>query len=372
MAAAPLQGVIFDLEGTLIFPRKDVGARFAEAFRAEGVVLDAAEATRALARIYRTGVDAVIAPDADRARRAFADLATPAVLDAVLARVDAGMRDPGQWRVAPDAYAALGALRFLGMKLVLLCDRASSDRSFLGALGLTPFFEHTVFCGDSGFFPKPDRRAFAAALRALNLPVGAVLVVGDSVATEIEPALAAGFRACLLGGAPLDAVPGAYHAATLTVLVERVRGEFVAPLERKGFDRPVRNLVADLRGLPRDLNRSSERGMTGTHGIADLLRRARDGEAGAMRGMADLARGALGVEEAGVDTRGILLDAWPTLIVPRLRDKCFPIELDRDALVILCVSPVARNELKFVERALITAVRRLPGCTGVNKIVCRM
>jgi FMN phosphatase YigB (HAD superfamily) len=45
---------------------------------------------------------------------------------------------------------------------------------------------------------KPDARIFAAAAAAVSLPPGACAHVGNSIALDVEPAIAAGMRACLM------------------------------------------------------------------------------------------------------------------------------------------------------------------------------
>lgn len=380
MCAFPIRGVVLDAAGTLVFPKKSVGSQYAEALRAHGVDADAVALEKRFSKTFRAVRAGKPYPDSEDAERAFwravvrgtlADACPPALLDEVFDGLFKKFGTGAAWRVAPDAFAALSALRFLGIRLVLLSNSDRRMRVVLDDLGLAPFFEKIVLSAETGF-PKPDKRAFAAAVNALGLAPGEVLHVGDSREEDAAGALSAGLRACWLTPDKDTLVSGAYRAATLTEVVGLVRGEAVGDNERAGFRRPVRNLIADLRGLPEETTRSVERPMSGTFGITDLLRRARDGDAAALRGVSELARGVIGAEEKDMDARGMLLDSWSSIITPRLRGKCFPVDVDRDALVVLCTTPVARNELKFVERALITAVRRLPGCSGVNKIAYRM
>lgn len=380
--AAPfsIRAVVLDAAGTLVFPKKSVGSQYAEVLRRRGIEADAASLDKRFSKTFKALRAGKPYPDSEDAERAFwrevvrgalAEACPPASFDEVFAELFQRFGTAAAWRVAPDAVAALSALRFLGLRLVLLSNSDRRMRVVLEELGLTAFFDKVILSSETGY-PKPDKRAFAAAVNALRLAPGEVLHVGDSREEDAVGALSAGLRACWLTPDKDGLVSGAYRAGTLTEVVDLVRGEAVGDRERNGFKRPVRNLIADLRGLPEDDSRSQERPMTGTFGIADLLRRARDGDAGALRGVSDLARGVLGAEEAGMDARGMLLDSWSSIITPRLQGKCFPVDVDRDALVVLCTTPVARNELKFVERALITAVRRLPGCSGVNKIAYRM
>ena len=45
---------------------------------------------------------------------------------------------------------------------------------------------------------KPDREIFNAAVRALDVPVSDVLLVGDSLHDDVEAAIAAGLNAVLI------------------------------------------------------------------------------------------------------------------------------------------------------------------------------
>lgn len=376
----PLRAVSLDLTGTLIFPKPSFGSRFAAALRRRGLEADSAAIERRLPGAMRAARAGKPYPDNDDAERALlrdivrgalAGDCPPEAFDTVFDELASELSRGEGWRAAPDALPALDALRFLGLRLVVLSNGGRSMRRVLDDLGLTPHFQKILLSAETGT-PKPDRRAFAAAVRAAGCHPGELLHVGDSPDEDAAGALAAGVRAALLGAGPGVAVPGAHRVATLAEVVALVRDEAVAPLERRTFGRRVRNLVADLRALPEDLSRSQEKPLSATSGIADLLRRAADGDTSALRGVSDLARGAIAAEETGMDARGTLLDAWPTLITPRLRDKCFPVDIERDTLVVLCTSTVARNELKFVERALLAAVRRLPGCSGVNRVAVRL
>ncbi len=376
--STPIRAVSFDLTGTLLFPRPSFGARFAGALRRHGLDADAAALEKRIpgaVRAARAGKAYPDNDDAERAllrdivRRTLADACPAGTLESVTGELAEELATAAAWRLAPDALAAISALRFLGLKVVVLSNAGSAMRRVLDELGLTPLFDKILLSAETGT-PKPDKRAFASAAHAAGCRAGELLHVGDSPDEDAEGAVSAGLRACLLASA--TAIPGAHAASTLTGVVELVRREVVSTHERRTFNRGVRNLVADLRNLPEDFSRAQEKPISATSGIADLLRRASDGDAAALKGVTDLARGVISAEEAGMDARGSLLDSWSTLITPRLRDKCFPVDIERDALVVLCTSPVARNELKFVERALIAAVRRLPGCSGVNRVVVRL
>lgn len=380
MTQSPIRAVVLDAAGTLVFPARPVGESYAEALASRGVDADARTIEKRFLPAFRAARSGKPYPESEAAEKAFwrdvvrrtlAEDCPAPLFDAVFEELFAGFGIPETWRVAPDAHAALSALRFLGLRLALLSNSDRRMRAVLEGHGLASFFDRIFLSSETGR-PKPDARAFDAAVRFFKLPPASVMHVGDSRGEDAEGAVAAGMRACWLTDKADAMVPGAHRVSSLTAMVELIRAESVDANARREFGRPVRNLIADFRGLPRETSRSPERGLSSVGDVADILRRAREGDTSALQAVSKLARGAIGAEEAGMDARGVLLDSWSRIIPPRLRGKCHPVDLDRDALVVFCVTPVARNELKFVERAIVAAVRGLTGCSGVNRIVCRM
>jgi putative hydrolase of the HAD superfamily len=63
--------------------------------------------------------------------------------------------------------------------------------------GARGFFATTIYSMDVGH-AKPRPEIFAAAVRALGIPAGEILHVGDNERTDVRGALAAGFRAIRL------------------------------------------------------------------------------------------------------------------------------------------------------------------------------
>ena len=380
MSHAPIRAVVLDAAGTLVFPARPVGETYADALRSRGFPAEAAILEKRFPAAFRAARAVVPNPGNEAEEKRFwrevvrntlGDACPAASFEPVFDELFARFGEGDAWRAGPDAHAALSALRFLGLRLALLSNADRRMRAVLEHHGLAGFFDRIFLSSETGF-PKPDARAFDAVVRFLKLPPVSVLHVGDSRTEDAEGAVAAGLRACWLTADRDTLVPGAHRAATLAGVVELVRAEAVENNASRDFDRTARNLVARFRGLPEEFSRSPERRLAGTSDIADILRRAREGDTAALRAVSEMARGAIGAEESGMDARGVLLDSWSRLIPARLRGKCHPVDLDRDALVVFCASPVARNELKFAERALIAAVRSLPGCSGVNRVVCRL
>jgi len=147
---------------------------------------------------------------------------------AILAGLDKGLPD----RVPPDvmtslveAYArplllvppavdegALGAferLRAGGITLALLSNTMRTPgatlRQLLARFGLLDSFAHLTFSDEVGV-RKPDPEIFALTLRALGVPPGEAVHVGDDAVLDVHGARAAGLRSVQVTSASLKAL----------------------------------------------------------------------------------------------------------------------------------------------------------------------
>lgn len=101
-----------------------------------------------------------------------------------------------------DDVAALGALRERGVFMGVITNGAGdtatdSQRTKLNALRLLSEVDGFWISDDMGY-RKPDPRAFTRALAAAGAEPGDCLYIGDSPATDIAGANAAGMRSALL------------------------------------------------------------------------------------------------------------------------------------------------------------------------------
>ncbi|HEY7848671.1 MAG TPA: HAD family hydrolase [Ktedonobacterales bacterium] len=101
-----------------------------------------------------------------------------------------------------DDVAALGALRERGVFVGVITNGADdtqtdSQRTKAERLGLLPAVDG-FWASDTMGYRKPDPRAFAPALAAAGYEAARCLYVGDSRATDIAGANAAGLRSVLL------------------------------------------------------------------------------------------------------------------------------------------------------------------------------
>jgi putative hydrolase of the HAD superfamily len=108
-----------------------------------------------------------------------------------------GVERRARHRTLPDAEAALAALS-KEHRLALVTNGASClQREKLAASGLAERFDAVVVSGDLGT-GKPDAAVFEHALDALGARADEAVMVGDSLARDIEGALAAGLGAVWL------------------------------------------------------------------------------------------------------------------------------------------------------------------------------
>ena len=118
-----------------------------------------------------------------------------------------------------DAAPALRSLRSAGLRLVVASNWDCSLPEVLSRAGLAPLVDDVVASAVVGA-AKPDPRLFAAGLAAAGCSASEALYVGDTVATDVEGARAAGIEGLLIdraGAAP----PGVPAVRSLTELPVR-------------------------------------------------------------------------------------------------------------------------------------------------------
>jgi HAD superfamily hydrolase (TIGR01509 family) len=201
--AGPWAAVTFDCWNTLIY---EPSWERAHAQRVEALVRAAGEAGREVGR-----EEASRAFDAawDRHMRLWREgVATGASEVAVWALAELGLREPrpalehltrqfeeashsGEVTTLPGAGETLEHLARSGARRALVCDTGLTSgrvvRLHLARLGLLELLEVTVFSDEVGV-PKPDPRAFRAALAPLAVEPRAALHVGDLRRTDVAGA----------------------------------------------------------------------------------------------------------------------------------------------------------------------------------------
>jgi HAD superfamily hydrolase (TIGR01549 family) len=125
-------------------------------------------------------------------------------------------------QVASDTVATLVTLRQAGLRLGICSNAAYRAPSMLAQLdhvGLLPLVDSAVFSSEVGW-RKPAPQIFAAALAALDAEATTTVMVGDTVAADVDGAHAAGMRAVLLREHRRDPDPAAHADAVLDRLAD--------------------------------------------------------------------------------------------------------------------------------------------------------
>ncbi len=113
----------------------------------------------------------------------------------------------------PEAVAVLRRLRSLGVRVGVLTNGPSDfQRRKLAVTGLADEVDAIAISGEIGFV-KPEAGAFASVLGLLGSRAGETAMIGDSLANDVEGALAAGFGS-VVWMRPYGAVPLGVAAAT--------------------------------------------------------------------------------------------------------------------------------------------------------------
>jgi HAD superfamily hydrolase (TIGR01549 family) len=102
------------------------------------------------------------------------------------------------WRRVPDGLcAAVGELRARGVPVVVVSNSEGQLQQLFDNLGMSATFDFVVDSHQVGV-EKPDPRIFALALSRFGVAAPRALHVGDTFATDVVGARAAGMRVALL------------------------------------------------------------------------------------------------------------------------------------------------------------------------------
>lgn len=107
-----------------------------------------------------------------------------------------------------DVRPALGALHAAGMRMGLISNTHRCLATLQRHFGLTRYIGCAVSSSEHGYM-KPHPGIFRAALRELGARPAEALMVGDSVANDIEGARQAGMRGILLSRSDASPPPAA-------------------------------------------------------------------------------------------------------------------------------------------------------------------
>ncbi len=127
---------------------------------------------------------------------------------------------PGRTRLFPGARELLGTIKELNLTCVVVSNsiwRLRDDyRIDFDELGVATYIDAIVSSADLGF-RKPHRAIFEAALAFCGCEPGSCVMVGNSEAKDIEPALAMGMHAIRVAIEEPKPATSAAHAMVTTL-----------------------------------------------------------------------------------------------------------------------------------------------------------
>jgi putative hydrolase of the HAD superfamily len=229
-----IRAVFFDVDFTLIFPGPTFqGTGYQRACAAHGIAIDPAkfdEAAAASSFILDEVEEQIYKHDI------FIHY-TASIIEKMGGRganvVEAAREIYDQWSVNhhfemyEDVAPVLAALQQRGLIVGVISNSHRSLDAFREHFSLGNIITVSVSGAEHGYM-KPHRSIFDRALERAGVTAAEAMMVGDSVAHDIEGALNAGWRAVLLrrsGEVPASLPPGLPVIRTLTELPPLVRAD---------------------------------------------------------------------------------------------------------------------------------------------------
>jgi putative hydrolase of the HAD superfamily len=199
----PTAAVFFDVDFTLIHPGpRFQGEGYEASCRRHGVAVDASRFEAAVAGAAAVLEAADELYDADlyvKYTRRIIELMgghAPAA-DRVARELYDEWAEHHHFSLYDDVLDTLRDLRALGVRAGLISNSHRCLESFQSHFALDGLIEVAVSSSDHGYM-KPHPNIFRAALRLMDVPPAAAVMVGDSVGHDVEGARRAGMRGVLL------------------------------------------------------------------------------------------------------------------------------------------------------------------------------
>jgi putative hydrolase of the HAD superfamily len=209
-----VKAVLFDAMGTLVRlepPAPRLRGELRRRFDLDVTDEQARAAIAAEIAYYRAhhddGRDAASLADL-RSRCAAALRATLPDPDLPLAEVTEALLASLHFTAYDDAAPALATLRDAGIRRVVVSNWDVSLHDVLDRVGLAPLLDGAITSAEAGA-GKPDPRLFRRGLELAGVEARDALLVGDTIAYDVEGARAAGIPAVLIvrEGEPPDGIP---------------------------------------------------------------------------------------------------------------------------------------------------------------------
>lgn len=345
---AKIHAVTFDLAGTLLFPFPSVGGVYAAVAARHGITVSAAdlEADFPLACKGAARGSKPMAFWREVVIRTFGPSLPATKAEVVFQECWEAFARPESWRMAPGTLQTLTALRFLGLKVAVLSNADSRMRAVLKGKDLLRYFDLIHLADETGY-AKPEAKAFAHAARALQGTVATLVHVGDHPTEDGLGARDAGATGLVVGGA--HAPERCLRAEKLLEVPYLIRALLTEGRQKGKFSRTVMNLLANLRGLPEDRARSSDRDMkTLDAAVLDAFKKLR-------------------LDKPVPETA--IVAHWHELLPARLARRCAPLRvLEGGKLIIQCENSVVKSEVRFHEKSMLAKIRLLRGCESVRAL----
>ena len=345
---ASVKAVTFDLAGTVLFPHPSVGAVYAACAQKHGIKVAAAELDAGFASALRSANKPAKAEVFWRevVERTFGAHLPAVQSEAVFKECWQAFADAKAWRVSMGMVSVLGALKFLGIKVAVLSNADARMRSVLEQKDLARHFDG-IFLSEEMGCAKPDAKAYAYAARSLGVALTALVHVGDSPVEDGEGPRNAGAVGVIVGGR--HAPEKCLRAERLVDLPKLIQALLNEGKTKGKFSRHVVNLLANLRGVPEDRGRSTDRELkTLDEAMGEAFKKMRLDKP---------------VPE------DVIIAHWSELLPMKLARRTAPLKMvEGGRLVIQCENSVIKTELRFHERALLAKIRDLPGCTEVKSL----
>lgn len=343
-----VKAVTFDLVGTLLFTQRPVGETYAACARRHGIEADPAELEAAFGPAFRS-VGKALKPEAfwrEVVARTFGGTLPATKAEAVFQECWQAFAEPKAWRATTGIVSVVGALKFLGIKVAVLSNADGRLRRVLEQKDLARHFDG-IFLSDEIGHAKPDAKAFAHVAKSLGVALTALVHVGDDPAEDGEGPCDAGAVGVILGGR--HAPEKCLRAQRLAELPKLIQALLNDGRPKGKLPRSTLNLLANLRGLPEDRGRSTDREMKSLdEAMGEAFRKLR--------------------LDKPVPEDAIIAH-WSELLPMKLARRSSPLKVvEGGRLVIQCENAVIKTELRFRERALLAKIRALPGCLEVKSL----
>lgn len=202
---AKIKAILFDLVGTLIYPKDPVGYVYSNIARSFGFETDYLKLDNAFYEIIQAEPKSVGGEDAEKIWWRNIVLKTFTLagynlenkFDSLFEEVFKTFSQKCAWAIYSDVIPALEALQAKHLQIGLISNFDSRLEIVLKELELFKYFHCLAYSGKVGF-SKPDAKIFQHALKELNIIPEEALYVGDSLNIDYYPALDLGINALFI------------------------------------------------------------------------------------------------------------------------------------------------------------------------------